>query len=80
VDLSRSLRQLVYINNALNSSIKALSQNMPMAEDAQKYESSISQVLKDGLAAMQRLRTRNGKDIVTSLADTVKVVAEKTGF
>jgi uncharacterized protein YicC (UPF0701 family) len=53
---------------------------MPMAEDAQKYESSISQVLKDGLAAMQRLRTRNGKDIVTSLADTVKVVAEKTGF
>jgi hypothetical protein len=53
---------------------------MPMAEEAQQYESKVANVLKDGFEALDRYQATNGKDSGVSWVDSIKTVAGKTSI
>jgi hypothetical protein len=53
---------------------------MPMAEEAQQYESKVANGLKDGFGALDRYNKEDGKESSFSWINSIKTVAEKTSI
>jgi hypothetical protein len=70
--LVHDLLELVFVWNALKTSRKVLGTAMPMAEEAQQFESRIASVLTEGVQNADRLRTRGGKKMVNQMVDYTK--------
>jgi uncharacterized protein YicC (UPF0701 family) len=70
--------ELVWIFNALMSSLKVLGNDMPNAEEARHFESRVSKTLDEACSALKRLRLRNGELLVRDMADHVFKITEIT--
>ena len=70
--------ELVFIRTALKTAKEVLKDDMPMVAEDQHYESKTSQVLNESLAAVERLRMRDGKKLVGAMIDYVQKIAEKS--
>lgn len=58
------LFDLIPVWNALRTLGRVLGADMPMAEEAQKFEKKIEQALEDGVKGLEKLQIRNGKTLV----------------
>ncbi|KAH7413824.1 hypothetical protein DE146DRAFT_601571 [Phaeosphaeria sp. MPI-PUGE-AT-0046c] len=70
--------ELVWVENALKTSMQVLGDNMPMAKEAQQYSSRVSQLRSTGMEATKKLRTRGGKQAVAGVFNYTQSVARKT--
>jgi hypothetical protein len=61
----------VVVWNALKTARKVLGADMPMAKEAQQYESKAAVVLTEGAANADRLRTKDGKKMVNRMVEAV---------
>jgi hypothetical protein len=75
--LAHDLMQLMFIWNALKTSRKVLGNDMPMAEEAQQYETAVERVLMDGLEGADKARWREGKELKNSFVGYVREGVEK---
>ncbi|CAO2647147.1 Nn.00g080690.m01.CDS01 [Neocucurbitaria sp. VM-36] len=71
------LLQLIFIWNALKTSRTVLGSAMPMASEAQEVEARVLQVLTEGVEAVDKLRTRNGKEINNAYVGYVRDALER---
>ena len=71
-DYSYELLQLIIVWNALKTSQNVLGAEMPMAEEAQKYETRVEEVLTQGVEAMSKLIKREGKSLNTEITKYIK--------
>jgi hypothetical protein len=72
-----NIQEIVWISNALKTSLKVLGNDMPNAEEARQYETKVTKTLEDGCEALKRLKMRDGKVVVAGMADHVLDVREK---
>ncbi|KNG45997.1 hypothetical protein DDE82_007290 [Stemphylium lycopersici] len=72
------LLELIILENALKTSRSVLGSDMPLAQESQKYEARVEEVVKNGLASMKDLAVRDGREIKSGFADYVKEMAEKS--
>ncbi|KAF1847736.1 uncharacterized protein K460DRAFT_280823, partial [Cucurbitaria berberidis CBS 394.84] len=71
------LLQLIFIWNALKTSRKVLGNEMPMAQETLEVESSVQQVLKEGVEVVNKLRMRDGKTMVNGQVSYVTNALER---
>jgi hypothetical protein len=71
VALANDLLEHVVVWNALKTARKVLGADMPMAKEAQQYESKAAVVLTEGAANADRLRTKDGKKMVNRMVEAV---------
>jgi hypothetical protein len=71
------LMQLIIIWNALKTSRNVLGADMPLAEDAQKYETRVTEILMQGVEAMDKLTMRGETDLVYELKGYIKDGVER---
>jgi uncharacterized FlaG/YvyC family protein len=76
-DYSYELLQLIIVWNALKTSRNVLGAEMPMAEEAQKYETRVEEVLTQGVEAMDKLMKREGKSLNTEITKYIKDGVER---
>jgi hypothetical protein len=76
-DYSYELLQLIIIWNALKTSRSVLDADMPMAEEAQQFEARVEQVLVQGVEAMDKQTTREGKELHYEYKDYIKDSVER---
>jgi hypothetical protein len=76
-DYSYELLQLMVVWNALKTSRNVLGADMPMAEEAQKFEARVEEVLMQGVQALDQLVMREGEKLRFNLADYIKDGIEK---
>lgn len=67
--LHNRLCALIPVWNALSSARTVLDNDMPMADDAQRVQRHLREVLQKGVDAMDRLRIREGKELAGSDSD-----------
>lgn len=63
--------------NALKTSRKVLGSDMPMANEAQQYESRVDQILIQSVANLDTLVAQNGTPLPLQYVDLVKETVEK---
>jgi hypothetical protein len=71
VALASELLEHVVVWNALKTARKVLGKDMPMAQEAQQWESKVAVVLTEGAENVDRLRTKDGKKIVVRMVEQV---------
>ncbi|EUC47014.1 hypothetical protein COCMIDRAFT_35449 [Bipolaris oryzae ATCC 44560] len=71
------LFELVIVWNALKTSRKVLGGDMPMANDAQQFETKVDQVLKQSLDKLDTLASCNGTVLKTQYLDMVKEAVQE---
>jgi hypothetical protein len=64
--------QLIIVWNALKTSRNVLGADMPMAEEAQKYETRVKKILMQGVEAMDKLTMREERELVYELKGYIK--------
>jgi hypothetical protein len=76
-DYNFELLQLIVVWNALKTSRNVLGADMPMAEEAQKYETRVKEVLMQGVEATDKLMSREGKSLNTEITRYIKDGVER---
>lgn len=74
----RDILELVWIENALKTSIRVLGDSMPMAKEAQQYSNRVSQLRSTGMEATKKLRTRDGQKIIKGIFNYTEAISQKT--
>ena len=77
-DHSYSLLEVMIVWNALKTSRKVLGAEMPMAEEAQKFETKAEQVLMEGMQSLDDMsKDKSGKSLKPAFVKYAKDVLEK---
>jgi hypothetical protein len=71
------LMQLIIVWNALKTSRNVLGADMPMAEEAQKYETRVEEILMQGVEAINKLTMREERELVYELKGYIKDGVER---
>ncbi|KAF1945257.1 hypothetical protein EJ02DRAFT_396449, partial [Clathrospora elynae] len=71
------LFQLTIVWNALKTSRKVLGADMPMAEEAQQFETRVEEVLMLGFEAVDKLKLREGQDLSPKFVEYIREGIEK---
>jgi hypothetical protein len=69
--------QLIIVWNALKTSRNVLGADMPMAEEAQKYETRVEEILMQGVEAINKLTMREERELVYELKGYIKDGVER---
>ncbi|KAF1918675.1 hypothetical protein BDU57DRAFT_441994 [Ampelomyces quisqualis] len=77
-EFANQVPEIIFITTALRTAKQVLNDDMPMATEAQQYESRSSQVLGQCLAAINTLQSRGGEILAKGVAEYVKQIAEKS--
>lgn len=76
---SHDLLEAVVVWNALKTSRKVLGAEMPMAEEAQKFETKAEQVLTEGMQSLEDMsKGKTGKSLKPAFVKYAKDVLEKS--
>ncbi|KAL5115608.1 hypothetical protein ACEQ8H_006495 [Pleosporales sp. CAS-2024a] len=70
--------RLVWLSNALTTSLKVLGHDMPRSAEAKQYQSEVARLLHDASEALKRWQTKDGKAILGSMTNYIFDVADKT--
>ena len=70
--------ELIWLENALKTSIRVLGDSMPMAKEAQQFSNRVSQIRSTGMEATKKLRDRDGKRIIKGIFNYTEQVTQKT--
>jgi hypothetical protein len=74
---TQDLLEAMIVWNALKTSRKVLGAEMPMAEEAQKFETKAAQVLTEGMQSLDDM-SKTGKSLKLAFVKYAKDVLEKT--
>ncbi|KAH3912460.1 hypothetical protein HBI56_205360 [Parastagonospora nodorum] len=72
-----TLQEIIWVSSALRTSLKVLGDNIPHAEEARQFESKATKTVDEGCEMVKRLKTRNGKVVLGSMADHALTMADK---